>query len=157
MRGFSLGCFSIFFFSCASCCCLRIPTFGLWPELDEAEIEAEVRAHPLMVDHLCVPDETCAVVEDATITVYPLAWGPIFGEVTALVEVEATCHPSTDLADRAAPVVCAGVLLAAYDTVEGGPPVLRHVTEDTFFGNESSGLSYEEWSDSLNSGGSDWD
>ncbi|MDP2313192.1 MAG: hypothetical protein Q8P41_09830 [Pseudomonadota bacterium] len=158
MRGLSLGCFTLLLFSRGSCCCLRIPTFGLWPDLDEAEIEAAVRAAPIVVDHVCEPEQTCAVVEDAAIEVYPLAWGPIFGEVTVLVQVDATCRESDDPTQRARPIACAGLLLASYQTAEdGGPPVFQHITEEMVFGNEPSGMTYEEWSDSVGSGGGDWD
>ncbi len=154
MRGLSLGFFTILLLSCTNCCCARIPTFGLWPEVDEAELAARIRESPIVVDHLCERGEECVVVEGAKVEVYPLAWGPIFGDVTVLLQVEATCLQSEELRERAKPIVCAGMLMAAYESAEGRPK-LQHVTEDPIFGTPPSGLTYEQ--STSQSGGGDWD
>ncbi|GDX79475.1 hypothetical protein LBMAG42_12860 [Deltaproteobacteria bacterium] len=154
MRGLSLGIVTVLLLSCTNCCCLRIPTFGFWPEVDEAELVARVRDSPIVVDHLCAQGEECVAVESATVNVYPLAWGPIFGDVTVLLEVEATCRPIESARERYEPVACAGMLMALYENAPDGLK-LMHVTENTIFGVEPSGLTYEQ---SLSSGGGgDWD
>ena len=151
----SIGCFTLLMMSCAGCCCLRIPTFGLWPELDEAELRAAVQAAPLTVDHLCKRGEECVAVEGAEISVTPIGWNPLTGAVMAAVQVEATCKASED--GTLKPLVCAGALLAVYDETPAGLS-LRHVTEETMLGNAPSGLSLEAYEDGLSEGdGFDWD
>lgn len=142
----------ITFWSCAGCCLLRIPTCGLWPEIDETKLKAKVHASPIVVDHLCRRGEDCVAVEDADLRAFPVGWNPITGSVSVLVEVEAVCRPSKALSQRMKPLLCAGSLMAIYNT----EAELQYVTEDSFFGSPPSGLTYEAWSDAHSSDG-DWD
>lgn len=145
---------AIGFWSCAGCCCLRIPTCGLWPDIDEAELQAKVQSSPLVVDHLCRRGEDCLAVAGADVWALPVGWNPFTGSVTVYLEVEATCTPSEDLSQRLQPLLCAGPLMAVYNAAGE----LQYVTEDSLLGDPPSGLTYEEWSDALNSGGGgDWD
>lgn len=142
---------SLVLISCCGCCCGRIPTFGLGPELDDAAILAELRAKPFVVDHICTTEATCEVVDDATIRTMPVGWNPLTGTVVALVEVEATCRASTSLIERTQPFVCRGVLAAV--GVPDPDGVLRvMVTEETLLGLESMGEPR-----GASSGGGDWD
>ncbi|MFN7144660.1 MAG: hypothetical protein ACK4YP_12860, partial [Myxococcota bacterium] len=145
--------------ACCGCCCGRIPTFGLWPDLDEAEVAAAVKAAPIVVDHLCARDLTCVAVEDAEVDVVPVSWSPFTGDVVALVHVEATCRPEEGLAEALEPLVCVGVLAAAYAVTDEGLELL-HVTEETLGGGAPSGRTLEEASPAYDGGGGggfDWD
>lgn len=145
MRGFSLSFLMIAWMSCTSCCCGSIPTFGLWPELDEAQVAEAVRNAPIVVDHLCQSGETCTAVEGAEIEVFPVAWSPFTGEVSIGVEVEATCRDDEQGGKK---IVCAGLLGAA--AMDG---TVEYVTEDTTIFNDPSGKTLEEWESS----DVDWD
>ena len=122
--------------SCTSCCCGSIPTFGLWPDVDEAAIAERVRREPIVVDHLCASGETCSVVEGADIEVFPIAWSPFTGEASIGLQVDATCRDESAGGKK---IVCAGVLGAV--VVDGE---LSYVTENTTLFGEPSGLTLEE-------------
>lgn len=144
---------SIVLFGCVGCCCGRLPTFGLGPEVDEAELAARVRAEPLVIDHICRAGEDCVAVEDAEVRVWPASWSPFDGEVVAVLEVEATCTPREGLTE---PLLCAGTLAAVWHVADDGTRTLAYVTEDTLLAGEPSGLTYEAWLATSGEGG-DWD
>ncbi len=129
---------SVLTIACCGCCCLRIPTFGFYPEIDEAAVVAELKAKPFVVDHICETEATCAVVEGATVEVMPVSWNPFTGTVVALVQTEALCQPSDKLLERLEPFLCKGLLAVIQTSSPSGPPSLE-VTEETLFGGPSVG------------------
>lgn len=147
----SFGCVSILLASCCGCCCGRLPTFGLFPELDEAAILADLKAKPFVVDHLCTTEATCLAVQDAEIEVMPVSWNPLTGTTMALIAVEAQCVASTNLLERAQPFVCKGVLAALGVRDPSGALVIT-VTEETLLGLGPSGHGR-----GYTGGGGDWD
>lgn len=135
---------------CMGCCCGGVPLFGLWPRLDPAPVEAALRGQPLVVDHTCRAEFVCAQVETAQVDLLPMSWSPFTGEITVLVDLEATCRAGErgeqDLGEVAA---CAGLVAAVFVAADEGWELVR-VTEYTS-GMESSGEPYE------GGGGGDWD
>ncbi len=128
----TIGCTTILLVSCAGCCCGRIPTFGLWPDVDEAAIRDAVRADAFVVDHVCTTEQRCHAVRDAEIAVLPVGWNPFTGTVTTVVAVEATCTPSDDPVEQAAPLLCAGTL-GVVGAASGGALIFGGLTEDWMF------------------------
>lgn len=106
----TIGCTAILLASCGGCCLLRIPTFGLGPEVDEALVRADLAETPLLVDGLCEVEARCLALEGADIEVVPVAYDWMFGETQVLVGVEARCRPVDSLLERVEAVVCKGVL-----------------------------------------------
>lgn len=143
----TVGCGAILMVSCCGCCCFRVPTFGLWPDVDESAIQAELLARPIVVDHLCMPDERCEVVTGADIDVVPVGWNPFTGTVVSLVAVEARCTSDPKLVDILKAFTCAGVL-AAVGTRSPLGVQHEYLTWDTDFGIDMS---------STSGGGSDHD
>lgn len=135
-----LGCVSILLASCAGCCCFRIPTFGLGPELPEEELRAKIEASPDFVQRQCWGDEWCKAIEDFDMDVVPVSWNPFTGTWVALVGVEARCTPPT--AEEAVKdfVTCSAVV-AAVATPVAGVLVIEHVTDETLLGLDSPGPS----------------
>lgn len=135
---------------CMGCCCGGVPLFGLWPRLDPAPVEAALLGQPLVVDHTCRAEVACTEVEAIQVDLLPMSWSPFSGELTVLVDVEATCREVRRGPDDLAEVVaCAGLVTAVYQAAEEGWRLLR-VTESTA-GLPSSGQPYE------GGGGGDWD
>lgn len=108
----TLGCGALLLAACCGCCCGRLPTFGLGPTPDEAEVLAALQADPVVVDRLCRAEVTCEVADGAVLDARTVGWNPLTGTWVTLVAVEARCRPSEALAERAEPLVCAGVLAA---------------------------------------------
>ena len=128
-----VGCVAVVIASCAGCCCLRVPTFGLWPEIDEASARQRIHDRPALVQKLCRFDEVCAVVEGADVDVVPVGYNPLTGTVVSLVAVEATCRPTVEPQQVAEIVVCAGVVAAVGREVAGAWTT-EFVTSDTLWG-----------------------
>lgn len=127
---------------CMGCCCGGVPLFGLWPRLDDGPVEAALRGQPLVVDHACSPDVVCDAVLDVDATVYPLSYSLISGQISTLVEVEATCAvPTRQQGSRLRTVACAGTLGAVYEAADDGW-ALSYVTESTA-GTRPSGQGYD--------------
>ena len=128
----TIGCTAILLASCGGCCLLRVPTFGLGPEVDEAEVRAELVDTPLLVDGLCKAEARCLAVDGAEVEVVPVAYDWLFGETQVLVGVEARCRTVPSLQERVEAVVCAGVLggMAFPGAGPGGHPYGRDVTPD---------------------------
>lgn len=140
----------VFILGCMGCCCGGLPLFGIWPSLDPSPVEAALEGQPLVVDHACRADVSCAAVVDVEAELLPLSYGLLSGELVVLVDVQARCLEREE-DDRAAAVVCMGVVAAVYEAGESGWE-LRYVTESTA-GMESSGLPYTGGG----GGGGDWD
>ncbi len=147
-----VGCLAIIVAGCAGCCCGRLPTFGLWPEVEPAAIRADLLSRPHVVQKLCRVDQVCSVVSDAEIEVVPVSWNPLTGTVVSLVAVEATCQPSTELAQALEPIACAGVLAAVASEAATGLLVHQYVCSDTWWG-----IDVDTSSPSSAGGGGDWD
>lgn len=106
----TIGCTAILLASCSGCCLLRIPTFGLGPEVDEAAVRQHLIDTPLLVDGLCKAEARCLAVEGAEVEVVPVAYDWLFGETQVLVGVDAWCTPVQSLQERVEAVVCKGIL-----------------------------------------------
>lgn len=104
------GCWTVMLASCCGCCVGEIPTFGLWPEVDEQKILAKLKLSPFTIDNICTVEETCMVVKDATIDVMPIGYNPFTKKTSLLIDVEATCVASSNSFELLAPFVCSGVV-----------------------------------------------
>jgi hypothetical protein len=140
----------VFVLGCMGCCCGGLPLFGLWPSLDPAPVEAALRRQPLVVDHTCAPDVVCTRVESIEVTLLPMSYSLTSGQITALVDVQATCSQAERRNAARNAARCAGVVAAVYESAGEGWE-LAFVTESTA-GSPPSGQPYEG-----GGGGDGWD
>lgn len=144
-----VGVVAVLVAGCAGVCCCRVPTLGLWPEVDASEVRARLLERPAVVRRLCRADLECEAVEGVEVEVVPVGYNPLTGTVVSLVAVEATCRAPAGLGQVVEPLVCAGVVAAVGGLVAGGSAT-DFVTSDTLWGVDLD-------DPAASTGGGDWD